>query len=162
MKFNIKKAITLSLLTGSMFLAACNKDFLDLKPQQSVFTDDVFTNINAANLLLGLLGAGADLTPPARGGVIRPGADIWTQFRQPVLVRPSAAVIASATERLSGNDLAAGTVCAICQDTIAGNAQARRLRACQHSYHVGCIDQWFEQNVHCPVCRYDIRETPST
>jgi hypothetical protein len=120
--------------------------------------DDVFTNINAANLLLGLLGAGADLTPPARGGVIRPGADIWTQFRQPVLVRPSAAVIASATERLSGNDLAAGTVCAICQDTIAGNAQARRLRACQHSYHVGCIDQWFERSVYCPTCRHDVRE----
>ena len=48
MKFNIKKAITLSLLTGSMFLAACNKDFLDLKPQQSVFTEDVFTNIQAS------------------------------------------------------------------------------------------------------------------
>lgn len=122
--------------------------------------EDIFTNLNAASLLLGLLGTGADLTPPARGGIIRPqgGADIWAQFRQPVVVRPSAAGIASATERLSGNDLAAGTVCAICQDTIATNANVRRLRACQHSYHIGCIDQWFERSVFCPTCRHDIRE----
>lgn len=122
--------------------------------------DDMFTNINAASLLLGLLGAGADLTPPARGGIIRPqgGADIWAQFRQPVVVRPSATVIASATERLSGSDLVAGTVCAICQDTISANANVRRLRACQHPYHTGCIDQWFERSVFCPTCRHDIRE----
>ena len=122
--------------------------------------EDIFTNINAASLLLGLLGAGAgtDVTPPARGGVIRPGADIWAQFRQPVLVQPSAAVIASATERLSGNDLPAGTICAICQDTIVAGASVRRLRVCQHSYHIGCIDQWFERSVFCPSCRHDIRE----
>jgi hypothetical protein len=126
--------------------------------------DDIFTNLNAASLLLGLIGAGAtgvDVTPPARGGVIRPqgGADIWTQFRQPVIIRPSAAVIASATERLSGSDLTAGTVCAICQDTIVSTANVRRLRACQHSYHIGCIDQWFERSVFCPTCRHDVRET---
>jgi hypothetical protein len=122
-------------------------------------TEDVFTNIQAASLLLGLLGGGTDLTPAARGGIIRQQgeADIWAQFRQPVVVRPSAAIIASATERLSGSDLAAGTACAICQDTIAANATVRRLRPCQHSYHIGCIDQWFERSVFCPTCRHDIR-----
>jgi hypothetical protein len=132
-------------------------------PRQRVVPreEDVFTNLNAASLLLGLIGAGTtDVTPPARGGVIRPqgGADPWAQFRQPVIVRPSAAVIASASERLSGNDIAPGTVCAICQDTIVPTATVRRLRACQHSYHVGCIDQWFERSVFCPTCRHDVRE----
>jgi hypothetical protein len=123
-------------------------------------TDELITNLQAANLLLGLLGTGADLTPPARGGMIRqtPAAELWAQFRQPVVVRPSVEVIASATERLVGNDLPAGTVCTICQDTIVGDAPARRLRVCQHSYHEGCIDQWFERSVFCPTCRHDIRE----
>lgn len=129
-----------------------------IRARQPPAADDVFSNLTAANLLLGLLGAGADLTPPARGGMIRPQADVWAQFRQPVIVRPSAAVIASATERLSGSDLSAGSVCAICQDTIAAAAHVRRLRACQHSYHIGCIDQWFERSVMCPTCRHDIRE----
>jgi hypothetical protein len=122
--------------------------------------DDMITNINTASLLLSLLGAGADLTPPARGRVIRQqnGNDFWAAFRQPVLVRPSAAVIASATERLSGSDLPAGAACAICQDSISATDSARRLRHCQHAYHLGCIDQWFERSVLCPTCRHDIRE----
>jgi len=129
-----------------------------LRPQPT--TDDLVANLTAANLLLGLLGTGADLPTPRRARIVPAGqaADIWAQFRQPVLIRPSAEVITSATERLSGNELAAGSICAICQDTIAADAQARRLRVCQHSYHLGCIDQWFERSVFCPTCRHDIRE----
>jgi hypothetical protein len=128
---------------------------------------DVFANLNTANFLLNLLNAStglADPTPPARGGVIRQGGarggggGLGAWLNQPVVVRPSQAVISSATELITGTDISGNNVCAICQDTILGTASVRRLRACRHVYHRGCIDQWFEQSVLCPTCRHDIRE----
>lgn len=49
-------------------------------------------------------------------------------------------------------------VCAICQEDMPVGSQVRNLRSCQHSFHIGCIDTWFLRDVHCPVCRHDIRE----
>jgi len=48
MKINIKKSAALLLLTAGMAMVSCNKDFLDLKPQQSVFAEDVFSSIPAS------------------------------------------------------------------------------------------------------------------
>lgn len=50
------------------------------------------------------------------------------------------------------------TPCSICQDTIAINQMARKLNFCGHMFHISCIDEWFARNVHCPVCRHDIRD----
>lgn len=77
-------------------------------------------------------------------------------FEDPVIVRPTVEQIATATtlEVVTGPD----EVCAICQDAIAVNAEARTINACDHQFHTGCIDTWFQQNVRCPVCRHDIRE----
>lgn len=49
-------------------------------------------------------------------------------------------------------------VCAICQEDMPRGSQVRTLSSCQHNFHVGCIDTWFLRDVHCPVCRHDIRE----
>ena len=78
----------------------------------------------------------------------------------PVHVVPSRAEIAAATI-LSSVEPARDVVCSICQDhepPEASSTQWRILRHCNHRFHKDCIDQWFQQNVHCPVCRYDIRE----
>jgi hypothetical protein len=50
------------------------------------------------------------------------------------------------------------TPCSICQDNIAINQMARQLNFCKHMFHISCIDEWFARNVHCPVCRHDIRD----
>jgi len=90
--------------------------------------------------------------------------DIWTFGSanpiglEPVVVRPSAQVIAQATEIVSGSTLPEGTLCSICQDSILATDSARKLRACNHLYHNVCIDQWFERSVLCPTCRHDVRE----
>jgi hypothetical protein len=52
----------------------------------------------------------------------------------------------------------AETPCSICQDNIAINQMARQLNFCKHMFHISCIDEWFGRNVHCPVCRHDIRD----
>jgi hypothetical protein len=49
------------------------------------------------------------------------------------------------------------TPCAICQDTIAEGETVRSLASCSHVFHRNCIDTWYQRNVHCPVCRADIR-----
>jgi hypothetical protein len=40
------KIITLTIIAASFF-SSCNKDFLDLKPQQSVFSEDIFTSLSS-------------------------------------------------------------------------------------------------------------------
>jgi hypothetical protein len=77
-------------------------------------------------------------------------------FLQPVLVRPSA-------EQIAGNTTVGHFVsdteqsCAICQDVLSGEQEARKLNVCGHWFHKNCIDTWFLRNVHCPVCRHDVR-----
>ena len=63
----------------------------------------------------------------------------------------SATILYNTSNRLENN-------CAICQDIIDVNEEVRRIHHCGHYFHRICIDTWFQQNVHCPTCRYDIRD----
>ena len=76
-----------------------------------------------------------------------------------VLVAPSAQHIEQASIVQENSQIPSETVCAICQDhETATPTNTWRILNCQHSFHKNCIDTWFEQNVHCPVCRTDIRD----
>jgi hypothetical protein len=52
--------------------------------------------------------------------------------------------------------------CAVCQDVIGREDACRQLQHCRHAFHQTCIDQWFQRNVRCPVCRHDIRNLNSS
>ena len=82
-----------------------------------------------------------------------------TNFMAPVRVSPSTAQIAAATRVESV--MVEGEVCPVCQDGLAIADEKRVIRACNHGFHRSCIDTWFQENVHCPVCRHDVRETTS-
>jgi hypothetical protein len=43
--------------------------------------------------------------------------------------------------------------CAVCLEAVRGGEKARRLPACAHTFHVGCIDMWLDSHATCPVCR---------
>ena len=114
-------------------------------------------DVAAANLLLGFLRMSTEddlsnyIQIPARTAT---ATNAWTD---PIIVRPTAQAIAAGTEPVLGSSLAENTGCAICQDTIIPTDPARRLVACGHVYHRGCIDEWFRRSVYCPSCRHDIR-----
>jgi hypothetical protein len=104
------------------------------------------------NLLLQLLPG--TLTRTYNTVLPRAGMD---QFLQPVIIRPTAEQIAANTSvgmLVSDTD----NSCAICQDTLTAEQEGRKLNHCGHWFHRGCIDTWLQGNVHCPVCRHDIRE----
>lgn len=75
-----------------------------------------------------------------------------TAWLDPVPIVPSAAQITAATET---NIQMTDTTCSICQESVE---QGTRIRSCGHSFHSQCIQQWFQQNPRCPMCRHDIRD----
>ena len=83
-----------------------------------------------------------------------------TESMSPVIVRASAEELSAATTE-SSYTLTDVAVCSVCQDNIQRNENIRKINHCSHFFHKNCIDLWFQQNVRCPVCRYDIRDRPS-
>jgi len=105
------------------------------------------------------------LHPITVAGARSPALDWLSLFFDTVPIVPSAADIHANTEVLQAASVPADIICTNCQDhdsealTPGGcvGIEWRMLRTCQHKFHKGCIDRWFERNSHCPVCRADIR-----
>ena len=74
-------------------------------------------------------------------------------FWDTVNVAPTPQQIERAVERMAVPPQ--DTSCSICQEALSGGT---RIRHCGHFFHGNCINEWFEINSRCPVCRYDIRE----
>lgn len=113
-------------------------------------------SLAATAILLSMLGANPLTTPTLGARLLNPNARTFIPgFSDPVLIRPSRQQIDLSTQTLSN---LSNQSCAVCQDSIVETDICRQIRHCGHIYHRGCIDQWFERNVRCPVCRYDIRD----
>jgi hypothetical protein len=81
---------------------------------------------------------------------------------EPVVVRPDNQTIYRVTTLRSAREEDEHEICSVCQDEYTEGQAIRSITHCSHMFHKSCIDQWFERNVHCPVCRFDIRQTPIT
>ncbi|AAF27159.1 RING-H2 zinc finger protein (ATL3); 86824-85850 [Arabidopsis thaliana] len=46
-----------------------------------------------------------------------------------------------------------GLECSICLSELVKGDKARLLPKCNHSFHVECIDMWFQSHSTCPICR---------
>jgi len=77
----------------------------------------------------------------------------------PVTVRPTEAQISAATRIIRYSDIEnpASTACPISLDNFSENDNVRQINHCGHVFSLNSIDEWFQNNVRCPVCRYDIR-----
>ena len=82
---------------------------------------------------------------------------IW----DPVPVVPSRETIENSLVPMASTS---GRICCICQEGWnADNAgTAFELRNCHHPFHRSCIEEWFRRSCICPVCRNDIRVTPTS
>lgn len=95
-----------------------------------------------------------------------------TQRRQPtqfqdVIVRPTPEQISSAVNRFSYETTLElrNTNCPITLEDFQEGDPLMQIVYCQHCFHENALENWFQQNVRCPVCRYDIRistERPRT
>ena len=84
------------------------------------------------------------------------GSNLWPD----VQVSPTLEQIEAGSEFVDPIDVPVETVCAVCMEHDRRgefNTPWRRLD-CNHEFHQPCIDQWYNQSVHCPVCRHDIRD----
>lgn len=109
---------------------------------QPASTDDI-----ASGLILSLLGSSP--------------VTYSRTFLDPIPIIPTREQIQSAStvSVISIMDVShTNDICSICQDPIVVRNKIRRLNACNHTFHINCIDTWFSQNVRCPVCRHDIRD----
>ena len=112
---------------------------------------------NFLQLLAGTMGAG-DIDIEFHD--LRPAVSAW----QDVYVAPTQTQLERGSVLISHSGVSTDTNCAICQEhELAGGSGTNepatwRQLHCNHFFHQACIDTWFQQNVHCPVCRADIRD----
>jgi hypothetical protein len=80
----------------------------------------------------------------------------------PVVVRPTASHIETATERIPFDENMVHTSCPITQSPFQSSDRIMRIRHCGHCFMEEGLSAWFRQSVRCPVCRYDIRSSLNT
>jgi hypothetical protein len=90
--------------------------------------------------------------------LLRPNVDLGN-LMEPVIVRPTQAQIDSATTRRTAH-VDETSICSICQEPYTTTDTIQNINHCNHSFHLNCLSRWFEEHTRCPVCRWDIRETP--
>jgi hypothetical protein len=99
----------------------------------------------------------ANIVPEHENGSNSPR--IWDRFADDVEVVPSSEQITHASDIKEHSSIPREVVCAVCQDHESQLEEENwRVLHCSHSFHKSCIDSWLNHNVHCPVCRKDIRE----
>ena len=81
-------------------------------------------------------------------------------FLRPVNIHPSSQQINQATETLSFGEIInpTNTECPITREPFTIEERVIRIRRCGHIFNPYSLRRWFHVNVHCPMCRMDIRE----
>lgn len=77
-----------------------------------------------------------------------------------VPVRPTQEQIENASRLVRYCDIMnpVSSSCPISLDPFTADVIVRQICECNHIFHTTPFNQWFMNNVRCPVCRYDIRE----
>lgn len=61
------------------------------------------------------------------------------------------------SEQLQQNlQLYSSNDCMVCLSTFANGDRVRML-PCNHVFHTQCVDEWLSRDLHCPLCRHDLR-----
>lgn len=76
-----------------------------------------------------------------------------------VVIRPTDEQIQNASRliRYGSIENPLSETCPISLEEFNDNDEVRQLLPCGHIFHQNQFQEWFQTNVRCPVCRYDIR-----
>ena len=115
--------------------------------------------------------AGSGIPPPPRAPIQRsaraprtfPRAIIARSignFNDPVNVVATPRQISTATTQLLYENIETPTNdrCPICLEVFQPNSEVTQINNCRHIFNRAELATWFETNVRCPVCRFDIRD----
>lgn len=86
-------------------------------------------------------------------------------FSDPVNVIATPEQIATATRNILYENVEEplNDRCPICLDVFQSSSEVTQIRHCGHVFNRSQLATWFERNVRCPVCRFDIRDqVPAT
>lgn len=79
-----------------------------------------------------------------------------------VVVFPNNTQIINATEIIEYHSGFTQLQCPISLENFEFGQEIRRIKYCGHIFNNNSLMEWFRQNVRCPVCRHDIRDTQSS
>lgn len=85
--------------------------------------------------------------------------ELLQTFMTPIIVRPAQVEIENATSliRFSEIENPLNNSCPISLEPFIQDEEVTMIKYCCHVFKTSEIQHWFETNVRCPVCRYDIR-----
>jgi hypothetical protein len=86
--------------------------------------------------------------------------DIFSSFlNTTVTVRPSNEQLEAASRLVRYGDIERplSETCPISMDRFSVDDQVRQINHCGHLFVPSQFDEWFQSNVRCPVCRFDVR-----
>lgn len=89
---------------------------------------------------------------------IRDEGHTFTNTYEDVVIRPTITQISQATELILYDNSLPHPSCSITLEAFQEGEQVCRIIGCGHIFKQTAIREWFQRNVRCPVCRYDIRE----
>jgi len=96
--------------------------------------------------------------PPRTNDNTRNLNTFFESLYQNVIVRPTQEQIDIATQLIEYSELMnTNTNCPITLENFQIGDVVQQIKYCRHSFRPTAIQNWFESNVKCPVCRYDIR-----
>ena len=83
-----------------------------------------------------------------------------SNFYDNVPIYPTAEQIASGTRRLlySNIEEPLNVCCPVTLERFESDTEVLQILGCNHIFNPTSLQRWFQSNVRCPICRYDIRD----
>lgn len=83
-----------------------------------------------------------------------------SSFYDNVPVYPTAEQVTNGTRRLlySNIEEPLNITCPITLERFESDTEVLQILGCNHIFNPNSLQQWFQSNVRCPICRYDIRD----
>jgi len=102
----------------------------------------------------------APTIPPLRPSPVVTETFTFGTALSPVRVAPTDNQIVAATSVFLYSEIEnpVNAICPITQDRFLPTDLVMRIDHCGHLFKASAIRQWFIRNVHCPLCRHDIRD----